>query len=265
MENLPVLLCDFYKVSHREQYPDNTEMIYSTWTPRSNTHHPTSDFVINFGLQAFIQKYLIDYFNENFFEQEKCYVIATYKRFIKFTLGVENPDATHIEDLWELGYLPLEIRALKEGIKVPMRVPIFEIYNTDPKFFWVTNYIETLLSTELWLPMTTATIAYEYKKILDFWCDKTGGDKELVQFQAHDFSMRGMSSLDASTKGGAGHLLSFTDTDVIPSIMFLEKYYGADIEKELVGCSIPATEHSVMCAGGMEDEFETYKRLIPVG
>jgi len=83
-----------------------------------------------------------------------------------------------------------------------------------------------------------------------------------VQFQAHDFSMRGLSSLESSIHSGAAHLTSFTGTDVIPAVMYLEEYYGADIEKELVGCSIPATEHSVMCAGGMEDEYDTYKRLI---
>jgi len=205
---------------------------------------------------------LIDEFNENFFNRNKKDVVDEYFRFIKHTLGIENPHTQHIKDLWDLQYIPIEIRSLSEGTKCPMRVPMFSINNTIPEFFWLTNYLETLISTELWQPMTNATIAYEYRQLLDKYCEKTGGDKELIQFQAHDFSMRGMSSLEAASKSGAAHLLSFTGTDVIPAISLLEKYYNANIEEELVGCSIPATEHSVMCAGGKEDEFETYKRLI---
>jgi len=258
----PALICDFYKISHREQSPNKTEKIYSTWTARKNAHHSSVDYVVAFGFQGFIVEYLMHYFNENFFFRDKTDIVEEYKRLIKYTLGVENPDATHIEDLWDLGYLPIEIRAIQEGTKVPIRVPMMSIENTDPRFFWLTNYLETLISNELWLPMTSATIAYEYRLLLNYWARKTGSDKELVQFQAHDFSMRGLSSLESSIHSGAAHLTSFTGTDVIPAVMYLEEYYGADIEKELVGCSIPATEHSVMCAGGMEDEYDTYKRLI---
>ena len=259
---IPTLLCDFYKVSHREQYPEGTEIIYSTWTPRSNSYHPSASYVVAFGFQAFVKKYLIEYFDENFFSKPLYKVIDDYERVLKFSLGIENPSSEHIKALWQLGYLPLKIEALPEGTKVPFRVPMLTIENTNPKFFWLTNYFETLMSTELWLPSTTATIAHEYRTILDKFCEETGGDKEVVQFQGHDFSMRGMSSLEASEKGGAGHLLSFTGTDTIPAIQFLEDYYNANIENELVGCSIPATEHSVMCAGGFDNEFETYKRLI---
>ena len=105
------LLCDFYKVNHREQYPDKTEYIYSTFTPRSNKYFPQADKVVVFGIQSFIKKYLISYFNEHFFNRDKNEVVAEYKRLLKFALGVENPDASHIEDLHELGYLPIKIKA----------------------------------------------------------------------------------------------------------------------------------------------------------
>ena len=135
------------------------------------------------------------------------------------------------------------------------------IQNTLPEFYWLTNYIETLASCEMWQATTSATIAYEYKKILSKYAEETGGAQEFVQFQGHDFSMRGMSSLQSAEKSGAGHLLSFVGTDTIPAVVFLENYYNANVEKELVGCSIPATEHSVMCANGM-DEFASYSRII---
>ena len=256
------LLCDFYKISHREQYPDKTEIIYSTWTPRSNKFFSTVDNVIAFGFQGFIKKYLIDYFNENFFSREKKDIIEEYTRVLKYTLNIQNPDSTHIEELHTLGYLPIKIMAVKEGTAVPIRVPMLTIQNTNDKFFWLTNYLETLMSTELWMPATSATIANEYKRILNRFAEKSSSDLEAVQFQAHDFSMRGMTCLEASMLSGAAHLLSFVGTDVIPSILYHENYYNANIEKELVGTSIPATEHSVMCAGGDENEFDTYKKLI---
>lgn len=258
------LLCDFYKVSHRVQYPFSTEYIYSVWTPRSNKYFKIADKVVMFGLQAFIKKYLIEYFNTYFFQRRKEDVIAEYERYIKFTLGVENPDSSHIKELWELGYLPVEIKALKEGALAPIKTPMLTVVNTDKKFFWVTNYLETIISNEIWLPMTSATIAYQYRKVLDEYALKTTGSTDGVSFQGHDFSMRGMASLESAMASGAGHLLSFVGTDTIPAIMYHEEFYNADIEKELVGTSIPATEHSVMCANADEtlDETETFRRFL---
>ena len=188
-------------------------------------------------------------------------VCAEYERFIKFTLGDPSPDSSHLRFLHGLGYLPLEIRAVPEGTLVPLRVPMLTIENTVPECFWVTNFIETLFSCEQWICCTSATIALEYRKILDGWAKTTGADPDFVAFQGHDFSMRGMTSLQSAAKSGAGHLLSFDGTDTIPAIAFLEYFYGANIEEELVGTSIPATEHSVMCAYG-EDEIESFTRII---
>jgi nicotinamide phosphoribosyltransferase len=258
----PMVLCDFYKTGHIDQYPENTETIYSTWIPRSNKYFPRADKVVAFGFQAFIKKWLIEYFNEHFFNREKEVVVAEYKRVIKHTLGVENPKADHIEDLHDLGYLPILIMAVKEGTRVPVRVPMLTIENTDERFFWVTNFLETILSNQLWLPSTSATIAYTYRQLLDEYALKTVGNTDGVQFQGHDFSMRGMGAFEASVNSGMAHLLSFVGTDTIPAINALEEYYNANIETELVGTSIPATEHSVMCAYGNTNEFELFKRLM---
>lgn len=263
MKNLiPTLLCDFYKVGHREQYPTGTEVVYSTWTPRSNKHFPAAKSAVNFGIQAFVQEFVIDFFDENFFGRPKAEVVNEYARYLKHTLFIPNPKTQHIEDLHDLGYMPLEIRALKEGLRVPFRVPMMTMHNTDPRFFWVTNYLESLASCELWKASTTATIAAEYRSILNNAALETTGNIEGVEFQGHDFSFRGQSGVYDAATSSMGHLLSFVGTDTIPAIMGLEQYYNADIEKELVGCSVPATEHSVMCAGGKATERDTYERLI---
>ncbi len=257
----PLLLADFYKLSHRRQYPPGTEYVYSTWIARKS-YLPDVNATVAFGFRRFIQKYLIDYFNDHFFSRPLSEVLREYDRIVTNTLGGE-PDHDHIVQLHNLGYLPLKIRAVPEGTVVPLRVPSLTIENTLPEFFWLTNYVESLMSSELWAASTSATIANEYRKVLDAYAQKTNPEgTDFVQFQGHDFSMRGMSSVESGAVSGMGHLLSFSGTDTIPAIVEAERYYSANVSKELVGTSIPATEHSVMCAGGKADELETYRRLL---
>ncbi len=254
-------LSDGYKVDHRNQYPEGTELVYSNWTPRKS-RIPGIDKVMFFGLQYFMKKYLQEDFDNNFFKQPKDKVVEKYKRRIGSYLGPDAIKYEHVEALHDLGYMPIEIKALSEGMLVPMRMPMFTIKNTIPEFFWVTNFLETILSCVIWMPCTSATTAFQYKKILNRYAEITGGDKEFVNFQGHDFSFRGMAGLEAAMMSGAAHLLSFTGTDTIPAIDFLEDYYGADPDKEMVGVSVPATEHSVMCMGTELDEISTFQRLI---
>ena len=263
MNNTPItLLADFYKLSHRKQYPQGTTKVYSTLTPRSNKYAPYSNEIVWFGLQYFIKEYLIDRFNKDFFSKPKDEVISEYSRLVEFSLGKQYAETKHIEELHDLGYLPIKISTLPEGSLVPMRVPVMTIENTHDDFFWLTNFLETILSTSIWLPTTSATLAYSYRKVLNDYAIKTTGSTSGVEFQGHDFSMRGMSSEQSATVSGAGHLLSFKGTDTIPSILFLEKYYNGNIEKSLIGASIPATEHSVMCSYGQENEKDLLTHLL---
>jgi len=261
----PILAKDFYKVGHKFQYPEGTSMVYSNFTSRSDrlsNNRYNNSKVVFFGLQGFIKWFLIDTFNEEFFNQPKEKVVKAYKRRVDNALGPDCVAVDHIEALHELGYLPLEIKALPEGSLVPMKVPVFTIRNTKPEFFWLTNMLETALSTESWKACTSATTAYSYRKLLEEYAEKTGAPKEFIYWQGHDFSMRGLSGIHDASSSGAGHLLSFFGTDTISAIDYLENYYGADSDKELIGGSVPATEHSVMCMGSKESEIETFKRLI---
>lgn len=263
----PLNAIDFYKTDHRRQYPKGTTEVYANFTPRSSRlakilKNYYDDKVVFFGLQYFIQDFLINLWNENFFKQDKEKVIARYKRRMDYSLGKDAISMDHISALHDLGYLPLKIKALPEGTRVPIGVPTLTIVNTHPDFFWLTNYIESVLSCYLWKPITSATIAFEYKKILTEYAIKTGTPKEVVQFQAHDFSFRGMSSMQDSLLTGAAHLTSFWGTDSVASIDLLEEYYLANAELEMIGCSVPATEHSVMCMGMEDGELATFSRLI---
>ncbi|MCD0464619.1 nicotinate phosphoribosyltransferase [Flavobacterium sp. ENC] len=257
----PLLLTDGYKVDHRRQYPIGTTLVYSNWTPRKSRIEGV-DEVVFFGLQYFIKKYIIHDFEAYFFKQPKEEVVKKYARRINNYLGENLVGTKHIEDLHDLGYIPMVFKALPEGTSVPIRVPMFTMFNTLPEFFWLTNYFETLLSAVVWLPCNSATIAKEYRKVLDKYAEETSSVPEFVDWQAHDFSMRGMGGIEASVTSAAGHLLSFTGSDTIPAIDFFEEYYNANSDVELVAGSVAATEHSVMCMGTTEGEYETFKRLI---
>lgn len=233
---------DGYKFSHHKQYSPHTEVVYSTWTPRKSRMKDI-DKVVFFGLQYFIKDYLIDSFNTTFFNKPKDEVINEFKSVMKQYNGDE--DASHWEALYDLGYLPLKICAIPEGTLTPIRVPMFTIENTKPEFYWLTNFIETILSTEIWKPMTSATIALQYRKILEKWSEKTCDNNDWIDYAGHDFSLRGMVGLNGGCSSGAGHLLCFKGTDTLPAILWLEQYYNARNINGSVGCSIPATEHSV--------------------
>ncbi len=262
------LLQDVYKVGHIHQYPANTELVYSNMTPRADKHlldrvnrRVYDGKTVFFGLQAFIIEVLIDHWNRTFFHRPWAEVGAFYKRYVDAVLNTDFP-IDHLEALHTLGYLPVEIRALAEGTLVPFKVPVYTIHNTNPKFGWITNALETIMSSETWKAPTVATLAYNFRATLEHWNEKTGGTRELIQWQCHDFSFRGLSGYHDAAACGVGHLTSFSGTDTLPALPRAEFLYGADVTREIVGGSVNATEHSVMCIDGSDGELDTYKRLL---
>lgn len=263
MKGYPDLSTDFYKTGHIFQYPDGTEYVYANWTCRSDRWAsvlPDFDHKVTFfGLQGVVQWMLIDWWRERFFELDKQRVLDRYKRRMDTSLAPGSVTVDHIAALHDYGRIPLKFKALPEGCRVNIRVPMYTSVNTHSDFYWMTNYVETPVSAELWKAMTSATTGHEYRRLLDRYARLTGTDPAFVPWQGHDFSFRGMSGITDATQSGAGHLLSFTGTDTICAIDYLEDYYNA---AGLIGGSVPATEHSVMCAGSMECERDTFDRLI---
>lgn len=259
---------DAYKLSHKGFMVENTEVIYSNFTPRSFKYLPIvkEDFdnkVVYFGLQYFIKSYLIEEWNTKFFSQPKDKVINKYKRIFDNYLGKDAVDMSHFEELHDLGYLPLEIKSLPEGCRVNEKVPFLTVKNTNTKYAWLTNYIETVLSCELWKPSTVATIIREYRKLANQFAIKTTGSTQGTEFQIHGFEFRGMSGRHDAAICGAAFLLSSFGTDTIPAIELLEDYYGANGDVELIAGSVPASEHSLASAGiAAIGELETYRKWI---
>lgn len=255
---------DSYKLSHADQYPEGTNKVYSNFTPRSEAHFNVPEQykdgkIVWFGLQAFLQEMHVIW-NETFFSLPWESIEQEHSAFVAPFVGPRGFDMSRLRALHNLGYLPLHIKALPEATRVPIGVPVLTITNTHPDFYWLPNFMETWMSSELWKSSTSATTSYVYRKIIDRYADLTGGSKEFVDWQGHDFSTRGMSGILDSAKSGAGHLLSFLGTDNLPAVKLVnDVYYG---KETFVGGSVPATEHSVMCASGKETEIETFRRLI---
>src|SRR5574344_184641 len=116
----PLLLKDFYKAVHSEMLPKGMTKSVSYYTPRKSRVDRWPK-VVNFGLQMFIKNWLIDGFNEGFFNRPEDEVVAEYKRVMDNTLSPDVYDIEKIVSLHRLGYLPIEIISLPEGMLVPMR------------------------------------------------------------------------------------------------------------------------------------------------
>lgn len=263
MKTIPLLLCDFYKTVHSEQYPKGITKLVSYFTPRMSRIEG-EDKLVMFGLQSFIKEYLIDYFNEYFFNVPKDKVLDEYNRILSYTLGKNSYKDEKIKKLHDLGYLPLEIKAIPEGERVPIKVPMIEISNTHPDFAWLVNAIETLLSCSLWHTMVSANVGYNYRQIVNKYYEISVEDNVPRSKALGDFSMRGQESLESATKSSAAFCLSFLNTATVPAIPYLEEYYNCDCTKDQVAFGSISTEHSVMCSNTAVDgdEITMVKRLL---
>lgn len=254
----PLLLTDGYKTSHHLMYPKNTTLVYSNFTPRTVKFMPEgAKEIVVFGVQYTMQ-YILEAFENDFFNKSKKAVIKEAKEYLSSYLGTDY-DVSHFEALHDLGYLPVHVKALDEGTIVEARIPILTIYNTHPDFFWLPNFLETLISSLLWKPMHSASLAFAYKKALVKAAQATDKDNvAFVDFQGHDFSFRGMQHPESAISSGLGFLTSFKGTDTIPALYAAKKYYDTSD----AAFSVPASEHAVMTAYGKEDEIGAFRRLM---
>lgn len=241
-----ILMTDSYKVTHWPVYPEGTEHVYSYLESRGGMFAETMMFA------------------------SRYYTMLLTKRITHDDIGrAERVFNLHFGDArvfnregWEYivdhhdGYLPLRIKAVPEGTVVPTRNVLMTIENTDPKCYWLTNYVETLL-LKLWYPITVATLSREIKKVILDALVKTG-TPALLPFKLHDFGYRGVSSEESAAIGGAAHLVNFMGTDTLIALEFIAMYY----DEEMAGFSIPATEHSVMCARGENGENKMMNRFL---
>lgn len=249
-ENI-VLLSDSYKVSHYRQYPPDTKTVYSYFESRYGSKYSETVF---FGLQYFLKRYL----NGRVVTQEKIdEADELYKQHFGNSKLFNRAGWEYILKV-HAGKLPVSIKAVPEGTVVPESNVLMTVENTDPKCYWLTNYLETLL-VQVWYPCTVATQSREMKKVIMKYLRKTG-DPSLIDFKLHDFGFRGSTSVESAALGGAAHLVNFKGTDTVPPLILAKKVYNED----MAGFSIPAAEHSTITAWGRDNEVRAFDNMLEV-
>ena len=248
----PLLATDVYKMGHMEQYAPGCNKVYSYLTARTDK---TFDKTVFFGLQYYLKEYLSVRLTPSMGEE--------FLKYRKMILG-SNSEAVErqIRDLCLLGYFPLEIKAVEEGTVMPVKNVLMTITNTNPNFHWVVGFVESLI-LKLWYSITVASCCYKYRTLVDSAFNETVSDDLmfLKDFTVHDFGYRGDSSEEGAAVSGAAHLVSFAGSDTVPALPFVEYYYKADTSG-LIMASVPASEHSVMCSFGKEDEFGAFENML---
>lgn len=243
----PLCHADFYKPSHISMYDKRSEIVQDNMTPRNAKHFihfaDNDQRVMMAGLQGFIKWFLIDMFNENFFKMKKEDAIAQYKEICDLSIGPNMVETWGFEKLHDLGYLPLEIRSIPEGTLSPVQVPLFTIQNTHPDFYWLPNFLESVISAETWKTITTATTFWQYRKLSEAYAAETCDNNLHVPYQNHCFAYRGESGTHDAAQSEFGQLINSMGTDTIPAILYANRYYN--MKGKFVAGSIPASEHSV--------------------
>lgn len=233
---------DGYKIGHKKMLAPGTTRLYGTWIPRSIKYAPKGvTKIVSFG-QQLVVKWLHDEFQENFFNLPEE-VAVNFGKDMSLYLGMDY-DASHFVDLHRLGYLPIRVKALPEGIETNPNVPHMTFINTVNGFAWLTLYLETIISSLAWKPSTSATIALQYKRNVVEWVMKTDpANAWLIPFLCHDFSARGLSPWDMLSSG-LGHASSFLGSDTIICIPGARYYYNEPQDQVSI-YSVNASEHSV--------------------
>lgn len=233
---------DGYKVGHKRMLAPGTVKLYGSWIPRSTKHAPKGiTKIVSFGQQLAV-KWLHDEFTENFFALENS-AATKFGQDMSMYLGLPY-DAKHFEELHALQYLPIKIKALPEGTETNPNIPHATFVNTVDGFAWLTLYLETILSSLMWKPSTSATIALQYRRNATEWVMKTDPTNSwLVDYMCHDFSARGLSPWDMLSSG-LGNATSHRGSDSIICIPGARYFYN-EPENEVCINSVNASEHSV--------------------
>ncbi|MEM8650260.1 MAG: nicotinate phosphoribosyltransferase [Pseudomonadota bacterium] len=244
----PILATDSYKQSHFKQYPPEAKRISAYVEAR---HNDFSKDVLFFGLQAYLKEVLSKPITQTDIDNAEQVCSAHGVPFNK--TGWQT--ILHEYD----GFLPIEIKALKEGMLVPSGVPLVQVENTDERMPWLATWIETALLRAVWYPSTVATLSYKCKEIIYKGLLQTSDDPDgQVPFKLHDFGARGVSSAQSAALGGMAHLVNFAGTDTMEALPAAMEYYNADMP----GFSIPAAEHSTMTSWGRDREAEAYANML---
>lgn len=250
-----LLQTDVYKLNQAAYYPKGMTKFYSYLESRGSREEGL-DYSCFFGLQY----YLMKYFSKPVTREN----VEEFEEVSQHILGDQAPALDRFYALADLGYIPLKIKAVREGAVMPLHQVMMSLTNTHPDFGWLVNYVESLL-LKVWLPITVASNSYRFRRMFNGFADRTVGNRDAVPYQLHCFGYRGTGSEESAAIAGAAHLLSFLGTDTIAAVCMLRDYYdGMNCERPIAK-SVNANEHSNVCAHTTEnDDFPAIEHFIDV-
>jgi len=237
---------DSYKASHWLQYPSDLTAMGAYLESRGGAHSET----LMFGLQ----KILAEMFDQ----------------------PISQADVEEAAEIWALhglpfnkagwqrvievhgGWLPLRIRAVAEGSRVPTGNVLLTVESTDAELAWLVSWVETAL-LRVWYPITVATRSWQLRELIQAGLERSC-EEPMAQlaFRLHDFGSRGVSSQQSAAIGGLAHLVAFRGSDTAAALVAARRYYDCP----MAAYSIPAAEHSTVLAWGQEDELAAYRRMV---
>lgn len=257
---------DVYKLGHAGMMQEGSDMLYANLTPRSNRLFKApigyDGKMVVLGTHAGMQEIHVNW--KRFFDMPKEQALAIYSALVDEALGEDVVSPQNMADLHDLGYLPIRVKSLPEGLRVKMKIPVLTIKSTNKKFAWIVNFLETAISQITWPTMTTATIAAEYRRILTKWARLTGTPEAAIDYQAHDFSARGLMGPEAAARVGVGHLASFYGSDTVQAAAYIRAMYDVSNVQTLFA-SVPATEHSISSSNILYIEKMLTEGNLPSG
>jgi nicotinamide phosphoribosyltransferase len=240
-----ILNADSYKASHAAFYPEGSTGQFAYIEARV-----ANEATCFFGLQMFIREYLSTPVTHGDIREAEKLFSAHGVPFNK--IGWEIIVDEHN------GFLPLLIQGLPEGSVVPSRTPLVVIETTDPRLFWLASYIETALQRAIWYPTTIASNGLKARLLLESLYAQTSDVPEMAAYALHDFGARGVTSRESAAIGGVAHLVNFQGTDNLQALIMARDNYFC----RMAGFSIPATEHSVQCAYGRDNQGGYLRRVL---
>lgn len=249
VDNL-ILWTDSYKFSHWQDLVPETEIVSSYFEARPGAMFPETLWV---GLQPIIERLVGSVVTQSDVEEAAALAAIHFGNDKIFNrAGWE-----YIVDKLD-GKLPIEIRAVPEGTRVPVGNVLMQVRNTDPNVPWLTQAMESYL-THVWYPSTVATLSRNVKDDI-LRALELSGTPEAIDFKLQDFGFRGATCTEAAAIGGLGHLVNFMGTDTLVAMALAVDSYGASLDG--LAYSVVATEHSIMTQLGREGEHVIVERLL---
>ena len=155
------------------------------------------------------------------------------------------------------GRLPLRIKSLPEGTRVPVNNALFIVEGMDDEFPWLSQRCESRL-LHSWYPTTIATKSRVNLDIITKYLKESSDlDEETARHLYVDFGYRACSCDEQAAIGGAAHLINCFGSDTIVALKEIDKYYGglSTVIGE-IAYSVPATEHRIaQTYGANEDKY----------